>query len=49
VTVLGFRSLTAGKKARICKMGLDATIPLRGTGKGFKKENYRKVDLNKFL
>ena len=41
--------LTAGKKARTCKMGLDATIPLRGTGKGFKKENYRKVDLNKFL
>jgi hypothetical protein len=30
-------------------MGLDATIPLRGTGKGFKKEEYRKVDLNKFL
>ena len=41
--------LTEGKKARTCKMGLDATIPLRGTGKGFKKENYRKVDLNKFL
>jgi hypothetical protein len=30
-------------------MGLDATIPLKGTGKGFKKEKYRKVDLNKFL
>jgi 2,5-furandicarboxylate decarboxylase 1 len=41
--------LTEGKKARTCKMGLDATIPLRGTGKGFKKENYRKVDINKFL
>jgi 2,5-furandicarboxylate decarboxylase 1 len=41
--------LSEGKKARTCKMGLDATIPLRGTGKGFKKENYRKVDLNKFL
>jgi UbiD family decarboxylase len=41
--------LTEGKKARTCKMGLDATIPLRGTGKGFKKANYRKVDLNKFL
>ena len=41
--------LTEGKKARTCKMGLDATIPLKGTGKGFKKENYRKVDLNKFL
>ena len=41
--------LTEGKKARTCKMGLDATIPLRGTGKGFKKEEYRKVGLNKFL
>jgi len=41
--------LTEGKKARTCKMGLDATIPLRGTGKGFNKENYRKVDVNKFL
>ncbi len=41
--------LTEGKKARTCKMGLDATIPLRGTGKGFKKESYRKVDLNRFL
>lgn len=41
--------LTEGKKARTCKMGLDATIPLRGSGKGFNKENYRKVDLNKFL
>ncbi len=41
--------LTEGKKARTCKMGLDATIPLKGTGKGFNKENYRKVDLNKFM
>jgi len=41
--------LTEGKKARTCKMGLDATIPLRGTGKGFKKEEYRKVELNEFL
>jgi len=41
--------LTEGKKARTCKMGLDATIPLRGTGKGFKKANYRKIDLKKFL
>ena len=41
--------LTEGKKARTCKMGLDATIPLRGTGKGFNKEKYRKVDVNKFL
>jgi 3-polyprenyl-4-hydroxybenzoate decarboxylase len=44
-----FGDLTDGKKARTCKMGLDATIPLKGTGKGFKREKYRKVDLNKFL
>jgi len=41
--------LTAGKKATTCKMGLDATIPFKETGKGFKKEEYRRVDLNKFL
>lgn len=41
--------LSEGKKARTCKMGLDATIPLQGTGKGFNKISYRKVDLNKFL
>ncbi len=41
--------LTEGRKARTCKMGLDATIPLKGTGKGFKREKYRKVDLNKFV
>ena len=41
--------LTEGKKARTCKMGLDATIPFKETGKGFEKEGYRKVDLKKFL
>jgi len=41
--------LTEGKKATTCKMGLDATIPFKETGKGFKKEEYRKVDLHKFL
>jgi UbiD family decarboxylase len=41
--------LTEGKKATTCKMGLDATIPFMTTGKGFKKEEYKKVDLNKFL
>jgi 2,5-furandicarboxylate decarboxylase 1 len=41
--------LTEGKKATTCKMGLDATIPFKTTGKGFKKEEYRRVDLNKFL
>ena len=41
--------LTEGKKATTCKMGLDATIPLTATGKGFAKEAYKKVDLNRFL
>ncbi len=41
--------LTEGRKARTCKMGLDATIPLEVTVKGFKKERYKKVDLKKFL
>ncbi len=41
--------LTEGKKATTCKMGLDATIPFQKTGKGFKKEEYRRVDLKKFL
>ncbi|UCH31855.1 MAG: UbiD family decarboxylase [Candidatus Bathyarchaeota archaeon] len=41
--------LSEGKKAKTCKMGLDATIPLTQTGKGFKKEEYQKVDLEAFL
>jgi 2,5-furandicarboxylate decarboxylase 1 len=41
--------LTEGKKARTCKVGLDATTPTTGTGKGFKKTEYRRVDLNKFM
>jgi UbiD family decarboxylase len=41
--------LTEGRKATTCKMGLDATIPFEATGKGFKKEAYRRVDLNTFL
>jgi 2,5-furandicarboxylate decarboxylase 1 len=41
--------LTEGKKARTCKMGLDATIPSGKTDKSFVKERYRKVDLSKFL
>jgi 2,5-furandicarboxylate decarboxylase 1 len=41
--------LTEGKKATTCKMGLDATIPFKKTDKGFKKEEYKRVDLNKFL
>jgi 2,5-furandicarboxylate decarboxylase 1 len=41
--------LTEGRKARTSKMGLDATIPTTGTGKGFKKEEYRRVDLAKYL
>ena len=41
--------LSEGKKATTAKVGLDATIPFTTTGKGFKKEEYRKIDLNKFL
>ena len=41
--------LTEGKKAMTCKMGIDATIPETGTGKGFVRESYRKVDLNNYL
>jgi 2,5-furandicarboxylate decarboxylase 1 len=41
--------LTEGKKARTCKMGLDATIPFGKTDKSFAKEKYKKVDLNRFL
>ena len=41
--------LTDGRKAKTAKAGLDATAPLVATGKGFNKERYVKVDLNKFL
>ncbi len=41
--------LTEGKKAKTCKMGLDATTPFETTGKGFKKEEYKRVDLSRFL
>lgn len=41
--------LTEGKKATTCKMGLDATVPSGKTDKSFTKEQYRKVDLSKFL
>ncbi len=41
--------LTEGKKATTAKAGLDATVPLVTTGKGFKKEDYIKVDLKKYL
>jgi 2,5-furandicarboxylate decarboxylase 1 len=41
--------LTEGKKATTAKAGLDATAPLVTTGKGFKKEQYVKVDLNRYL
>jgi len=41
--------LSEGKKARTCKMGLDATIPSGKTDKSFTKEKYRKVDLNSYL
>ncbi len=41
--------LSEGKKATTAKAGLDATIPLVTTGKGFGKQEYVKVDLNKYL
>ncbi len=41
--------LSEGKKATTAKAGLDATAPLVSTGKGFKKVDYIKVDLNKYL
>jgi 2,5-furandicarboxylate decarboxylase 1 len=41
--------LTEGRKARTCKMGLDATIPFGKTDKSFTKERYKKMDRNKFL
>jgi 2,5-furandicarboxylate decarboxylase 1 len=41
--------LSEGKKATTSKAGLDATKPTISTGKGFAKEQYRKVDLQKFL
>ena len=41
--------LSEGKKATTSKAGLDATIPISATGKGFKKEQYRKIDLTKFI
>jgi UbiD family decarboxylase len=41
--------LTEGKKARTCKMGLDATIPYGKTDKSFIKERYRKVNLKRYV
>ncbi len=41
--------LSEGKKATTAKAGLDATIPAVSTGKSFRKEQYRKVDLKNFL
>ena len=35
--------LTEGKKARTCKMGLDATIPWKKREKSFKKEKYERI------
>jgi len=41
-------NLTEGKKATTSKAGIDATAPLTTTGKGFKKEQYIKVDMKRF-
>jgi 2,5-furandicarboxylate decarboxylase 1 len=41
--------LTEGKKATTAKAGLDATAPLVTTVKGFRKEDYIRVNLSKYL
>ncbi|KON33757.1 MAG: hypothetical protein AC479_03245 [miscellaneous Crenarchaeota group-6 archaeon AD8-1] len=41
--------LSEGKKARTCKVGLDATIPDKTAGKGFKKVDYDQINLNNYL
>ncbi|MDR0372840.1 MAG: UbiD family decarboxylase [Nitrososphaerota archaeon] len=41
--------LSEGKKATTAKAGMDATTPIVTTGKGFKKEDYIKIDLNKYM
>jgi 2,5-furandicarboxylate decarboxylase 1 len=41
--------LSEGKKAMTCKMGLDATVPFAKTDKGFQKEAYKRIDINKYL
>jgi UbiD family decarboxylase len=41
--------LSEGKKATTAKIGVDATTPTVTTGKGFKKEEYLKIDLNKYV
>jgi len=39
----------AGKKALTTKAGIDATIPLGKTDKGFAKEKYKEVDVKEYL
>jgi UbiD family decarboxylase len=41
--------LSEGKKATTAKAGVDATTPIITTGKGFQKEDYIKIDLNKYM
>jgi 2,5-furandicarboxylate decarboxylase 1 len=41
-------NLTEGKKATTSKAGIDATAPLSTTGKGFTREQYIKVDIERF-
>ena len=38
-----------GKKTKTCKVGLDATIPFDKKDKSFRKEYYKKVNLNDYL
>ena len=41
--------LGEARKATTCKMGIDATIPFGKTDKGFTKEEYREVEIDRFL
>jgi 2,5-furandicarboxylate decarboxylase 1 len=41
--------LTEARKATTCKMGIDATIPFGKTDKGFTKEKYLEVEINRFM
>ena len=40
--------LAEGRKATTCKMGIDATIPFGKKDKGFTKEKYREVEIERF-
>ncbi|MFH1126782.1 MAG: UbiD family decarboxylase [archaeon] len=41
--------LKDGEKAKTCKVGIDATIPFDKKDKSFKKTEYPKIDIEKYL